>query len=82
MYINCVLKSRRYVEKGSKRAGGQGIYIVNLVAKLTGTYHALLRFWQNSAEFSGSGRVWQKYGYWILSVLVVETGGHVQGVTG
>ena len=47
MYINYVEKLRRCVEKGNKRVGGRGIYIINLVAKLTGTYYALLRFWQN-----------------------------------
>ena len=50
MYINYVKKSKRCVEKGSKRVGGRGIYIVNLVTRLTGTYHILLWFWQNSAD--------------------------------
>ena len=60
MYINCVVKLRYYIKKRSKRAGGWGIYIINLVARLTGIYYALLQFWQNLAEFS---RGWQKYGY-------------------
>jgi hypothetical protein len=45
-------------------------------------YRTLLRFWQNSA---GSGRIWQNLAEIRIldtSVLVVETGGHVQGVTG
>ena len=58
-----MVKSRHCIEKGSKRVGGQGIYIINLVTQLTGTYYILLWFWQNSAEFSGSGKVWQKYRY-------------------
>ena len=58
-----MVKSRRCVEKGSKKAGGRGIYIINLITQLTGTYYTLLRFWQNLVEFGGSSRVWQKYGY-------------------
>ena len=54
---------RHYIEKGSKRAGGRDIYIINLVTRLTGIYYILLQFWQNLAEFGRSGRVWQKYRY-------------------
>ena len=57
MYINCVERSRRYIKKGSKRVGGRGIYIINLVTKLTGIYYTLLRFWQNLVKFGGSGKV-------------------------
>ena len=42
MYINCVEKSRRYIEKGSKKVGGWDIYIINLVIRLIGTFHPLL----------------------------------------
>ena len=63
MYINCVEKSRHCVEKKNKRAGGWGIYIINLVARLIDIYYTLLQFWQNLAEFSRSSRVWQKYRY-------------------
>ena len=38
MYINCAEKLRHYIEKESKRVGRWGIYIINLVAKLTGMY--------------------------------------------
>ena len=44
MYINCVVKLGHYIEKGSKRVGGRGIYIINLITKLTGIYYVLLRF--------------------------------------
>ena len=58
MYINCVIKSRYYIEKGNKRAGRWDIYIINLVTRLINIYYTLLQFWQNLAEFSASGRVW------------------------
>jgi hypothetical protein len=31
MYINCVIRSRRYVRGESKGIGRKGVYIVNLV---------------------------------------------------
>ena len=42
--INCIEKLRRYVKKGSKRVGGRGIYIINLVIRLIDIYHILLQF--------------------------------------
>ena len=35
-------KSKYYIKKGSKTVRGWGIYIINLVAKLTDIYHILL----------------------------------------
>ena len=36
MYINCVIKSRRYIKKESKKQGEKGIYYY-MVARLTDT---------------------------------------------
>jgi len=44
MYINYVIKSRHYIKKGNKKVKGRGIYIINLITKLTGIYYILLQF--------------------------------------
>src|SRR6266704_3931978 len=62
MYMNCVERLRRCVRKESEEQEGRGIYIVNLVARLTVLYCALSWFWRNSIEFNGLdriGRLWQ-----------------------
>ena len=75
MYMNCIIKSRYYIRKGSKKTKGKGVYIIYLVAGLTGTVlctgqdriwvAVLAEFgrirwtWQNMAEFGGLSRMWQ-----------------------
>src|SRR6266571_7014782 len=60
--MNCVERSRRCIRKESEEREGRGIYIINLVARLTVLYCALSRFWRNSIEFNGLNRIsrlWQ-----------------------
>src|SRR6266446_5676151 len=81
--MNCVERSRRCVRKESEEREGRGVYIVNLVTRLTVLYHALSRFWRNSIEFNGLDRIdrlWQisvENGrlQWIMVELVADCGG-------
>jgi len=50
----------------------EGVYIINLVARLTVLYYTLSRFWRNSAKFNRLGRIWQK------QQIVADCGGERQ----